>query len=79
MLGGVMQWCPLSGALWCISIGPVVRALIVVVGDEGLLSACADDLGPLLLRLARVAQVAEVFAQVQILASLTLAAKKCAM
>eukprot|EP00959_Pyramimonas_sp_CCMP1952_P106229 2221111-Pyramimonas_sp.AAC.1 len=79
LLGGVMQGCPLSGTLWCVSLDPVVRALLVAVGDEGLLSACADDVGMLLLRLARMAQVAEVFTLVQKLAKLTLAVKKCVM
>ena len=42
---GITQGCPMSGSLWCLVFDPIIRALVELVGEDGSLSAFADDIG----------------------------------
>ena len=42
---GIKQGCPMSGSLWCLIFDPIIRALVELVGEDGSLSAFADDIG----------------------------------
>ena len=42
---GIKQGCPMSGSLWCLVFDPITRALVELVGEDGSLSAFADDIG----------------------------------
>ena len=35
----------MSGSLWCLVFDPIIRALVELVGEDGSLSAFADDVG----------------------------------
>ena len=45
IISGIKQRCPMSGSLWRRIFGPIIRALVEHVGEDGSLSAFADDIG----------------------------------
>ncbi|CAK0902157.1 unnamed protein product, partial [Prorocentrum cordatum] len=78
---GTMSGCPLSGTVWCLGMGALIRALIEALGDppEGYLTACAHDLG-MPIRNARVLpSTASPFDDIEFAFKLQLAIPKCAL
>ena len=45
IISGIEQGCRMSGSLWCLISGPIIKALVKFVGEDGSLSAFAGDIG----------------------------------
>eukprot|EP00959_Pyramimonas_sp_CCMP1952_P349891 7330890-Pyramimonas_sp.AAC.1 len=76
---GVAQGCPLSGTIWAVVFGPIIIAISRELNatQRGPISACADDLGIILARLADISALASQMFAAETLAGLQLQAKKC--
>ena len=80
-LCGIAQGCPLSGMLWALRMGPLLRRADDELGrDAGrsaVLRACADDLGLVIYALRHLAHLRGAFLATSSLANLRLQPRKC--
>ena len=78
-LSGVLQGCPLSGMLFDVALDPFLRWFDAAVRPDfdGVIRACADDIGGSLARLEVLKSVFPIFETAREVAGLTLKPAKC--
>ena len=79
LASGVLQGCPLSGSLWALCMDPLLRHLQRPFPslDHGVVRACADDIGLVMMCVTQLVLIAETFCFAEKLAGLALQPAKC--
>ena len=81
VFSGVLQGCPLSGALFNVGIDPLLWAFSRTIVQPGLgkVFACADDIGAALRSLHNLIPIAKMFNMFRKVSGLTLKPSKCVL
>ena len=74
---GVIQGCPLSGTLFALAAGPLLRAIHFLLQPDEVCRAFADDIAAALASLAQLAPLCKLFRDYEEVSALSLGAPKC--
>ena len=75
---GIIQGCPLAGAMFAICSDPILRAFIHPIDNKnrGVTRACADDIGCSLRHISHLYAISKIFQAAKLIAGLVFAAEK---